>query len=145
MPDGKPDAEHRFTDSMSMLRIADIDELEHGLTVNKWGIGEPSRFGRDSAPRQDALDNETGGEGLDLIIAPGLAFDRTGHRLGHGKAYYDEYIRMAHMYARIHALDTPTVLALALREQIVDQVPVEQHDVPIDVLISPDGILKDSQ
>ncbi|WFD23739.1 5-formyltetrahydrofolate cyclo-ligase [Malassezia equina] len=76
---------HSFTE-MLMLRVYDVHELEQALTVNKWGIAEPALQWLDGTPRENVLDTPYG---LDLILLPGLAFDRQGARLGQGKGYYD--------------------------------------------------------
>ncbi len=71
-------------------------------------------------------------EGMDdrtdaLIIVPGVAFDRSGGRLGYGKGYYDQYLTKYKNH--------PTV-ACAYHFQIFDRLPVEKGDVPVDLLIT---------
>jgi len=64
---------------------------------------------------------------LDLIVVPGVAFDRSGHRLGYGKGYYD----MALAGARC------PVVALAYDFQVLDErLPSEPHDVPVSVIVT---------
>lgn len=63
---------------------------------------------------------------LDLIIVPGLAFDRRGGRLGYGAGYFDRFL------SRCAGL----VAALAFEFQMVDQIPLEPHDVPVDRVIT---------
>jgi 5-formyltetrahydrofolate cyclo-ligase len=70
----------------------------------------------------------------DIIIMPGLAFDMKGGRLGWGKAYYDTYLAsMNHSYVTI---------AAALEGQIVEQVPVAEHDQPVDAILTISGVKK---
>lgn len=84
-----------FRRDMDMLQVRDEQELAHGLVRNKWGIAEPPPDA-DGAPRADALDAR--GDGLDLILMPGMLFDRAGGRLGHGKGYYDRYVQRARAF-----------------------------------------------
>lgn len=72
--------------------------------------------------------------GLDLIIVPGVGFTKDGARLGHGKGYYDNY--QTQLFD-VHCKRTPAV-GLAFREQILQQIPVEEHDVKVDVILYPD-------
>jgi 5-formyltetrahydrofolate cyclo-ligase len=65
---------------------------------------------------------------LDLIIVPGLAFDKKGDRLGRGKGYYDRFL------SRIPK-DTP-VVGLAFDFQILPSVPTVAHDVSVTRVIS---------
>jgi len=76
---------------------------------------------------------------LDVIFMPGVAFDRAFARLGHGKGYYDRFIN-AYTSERAHR---PLLVALALREQIVPtgQIPMSEHDIPVDVIVSPDEVI----
>lgn len=69
---------------------------------------------------------------LELIIIPGLAFDRSFNRLGRGKGYYDKLLQQS------NALK----VGIAFNFQIVDRVPVEPHDIPLDYLITENEILK---
>ena len=62
---------------------------------------------------------------------PGIAFDKSGHRLGYGKGIYDQLLT-----------DFSGVkIGLAYDFQIVDKAPHEQHDLKIDLLISENKIL----
>ena len=69
-----------------------------------------------------------------MVVAPGLAFDRKGNRLGRGGAYYDRFLSSAQLKA--------TVCSLAFSEQIVDVVPVEEHDQRVDFIVTEEGIIK---
>lgn len=70
----------------------------------------------------DIVDPET----LDLIVTPGVAFDRKGNRLGRGKGYYD----------RLLATTKATKIGVAYHFQMVDSIPAEPHDVPVDIVIT---------
>lgn len=127
---------HSFTE-MLMLRVYDTHELEHALTVNKWGIAEPSLVRADGTLRENALDASGG---LDLIVLPGLAFDRQGWRLGQGKGYYDRYLAQCAHRAQALGREPPHTMALALHEQLCDAVPRDAHDQPVHSLITPDAV-----
>ncbi len=64
---------------------------------------------------------------MDVIIVPGVAFDKRGGRLGRGGGYYDSLLRKAKKVMKI---------GLCFREQIVKKVPVEAHDVRVDKIIT---------
>jgi 5-formyltetrahydrofolate cyclo-ligase len=76
-------------------------------------------------------------EAIDLVITPGLGFDRQGNRLGRGGAYYDQFFASKELRA--------VKLALAYCEQIVDKIPQDKTDVPMDVLICDTGIIRCKQ
>ena len=65
---------------------------------------------------------------IDCIVTPGLAFDANCNRLGKGGGYYDKFF--------INAINAKKI-ALAHDCQIVDKVPTERHDIPVDVVITP--------
>ena len=64
---------------------------------------------------------------LDLIVVPGMAFDRRGHRLGRGKGYYDRFL--------IKYPEVKTI-GICFDFQLLDEVPAEPHDQLIDEIIS---------
>ena len=69
---------------MSMLRLDSAQEFD-GLRRGVWGI--PQLAAEKVTGKEDAVNC-----GLDLMIMPGLAFDASGNRLGHGKGFYDEFL-----------------------------------------------------
>ena len=82
-------------------------------------------------PRQDLRQREERWldvSQIDLFIVPGVAFDRSGGRLGHGKGYYDRLLAKAQP-------DTPKI-AFAFECQVVDQVPITASDVLMDYVIT---------
>lgn len=70
-------------------------------------------------------------EALDLIIVPGVAYDKTGCRLGMGAGYYDRFLPKAVKAELIGA---------AWSAQILDIVPTDPHDRPVKYLLTEDGI-----
>ncbi|XP_056316985.1 5,10-methenyltetrahydrofolate synthetase (5-formyltetrahydrofolate cyclo-ligase) [Danio aesculapii] len=117
-----------FTKSthMDMLRLKDMEDMET-LPLTAWNIRQP---GDDDKHRDEALD--TGG--LDLILMPGLGFDKSGNRLGRGKGFYDTYLERC----RTHPKGKPYTIALAFKEQICAEIPVGEHDILIDEVLHED-------
>ena len=64
---------------------------------------------------------------IDCVIVPGAAFDRSGGRLGMGGGYYDRFLPRATHTKKI---------ALAYDFQLVDALPIEAHDAPLDAVIT---------
>jgi len=67
-------------------------------------------------------------ESIDLIVVPGLAFDRGGNRLGQGAGFYDRFLATDGMRA--------TTCGLAFAEQMIDSVPIGSDDWPMDVIVT---------
>ncbi|XP_030031181.2 5-formyltetrahydrofolate cyclo-ligase [Manduca sexta] len=106
---------------MRMLKLETGDEKAMPLT--RHGIAQHSK----DQIREDAL--QTGG--LDLIIAPGVAFSKSGRRLGHGGGYYDKFITNL----RKTPETAPKVIAVAFDVQIQDDVPINEQDQLVDDVI----------
>jgi 5-formyltetrahydrofolate cyclo-ligase len=92
---------------------------------NKWKIPEP--------PADMPIVRAKPGD-IDLLIVPGLGFDRSCSRIGQGKGYYDRFI------ARISSDETPMpLIAVALTPQLVEEsIPVAEYDRKMDMVILPD-------
>jgi 5-formyltetrahydrofolate cyclo-ligase len=65
---------------------------------------------------------------IDLMVVPGVAFTNDGARMGRGKGFYDKY--MSHCDFRAHKV------GVCFREQLVDNIPTEPHDIRMDCIIS---------
>lgn len=103
---------------LELFHLESMDELEEGM----YGILEPKSDLRDVATKR--IDVAT----LDLILVPGVAFDAVGGRTGHGKGYYDKLLENARP-------DTPLV-ALAFDCQIFDEIPMQSHDIHMDLVVT---------
>ena len=110
----------RTPDSGTMLTV---HELGGPLEVHQFGYLQPHR----SAPQVDPLD-------IDLVLAPGLAFDLWGNRLGHGAGYYDRLLS-----ATRHDAPRVGVVPVAV---VVDRLPREVHDVPMTHLATEEGVIE---
>jgi 5-formyltetrahydrofolate cyclo-ligase len=84
----------------------------------------PSTYG----PKEPAHRVAVEPDAVDVVVAPGLAFDRRGHRLGYGGGHYDRYLR------RLGAAALRA--GIAFSEQLVEEVPVEARDELLDVLVT---------
>jgi 5-formyltetrahydrofolate cyclo-ligase len=72
-------------------------------------------------------------EQLDLVVTPGVAFDRSGNRLGHGLGYYDRFLGQDGLQA--------VKLGLAYEFQVVARLPSDEFDVGMDALLTPGGLI----
>jgi 5-formyltetrahydrofolate cyclo-ligase len=68
---------------------------------------------------------------VDAVVAPGLAFDRSGHRLGYGGGYYDRFLD------RVAALSA----GIAFSAQLVDEVPAGPRDRRVDLVVTETGTI----
>lgn len=75
--------------------------------------------------------NTVSADEIELIVVPGVAYDRRGNRLGRGKGFYD----------RLLASTKATKIGIGYDFQIVDDIPTEPHDVAMDIVISPSGCI----
>src|SRR5258708_14765725 len=65
---------------------------------------------------------------LDLVMVPGVAFDRRGARMGHGLGYYDKLLE--------HARADAPLVALAFECQLFPEIPTQAHDVLMDMILT---------
>lgn len=100
-------------------RIHSLDQLAQG----SFGIPEP-------CPVRCAAQQES----FDLLVAPGVAFDRCGHRIGFGKGYYDRYL------SGLHPL--PCLVGLCHEFQLRERLPAEGHDIRMDYVVSDQRVIR---
>ena len=65
-------------------------------------------------------------DSIELMVIPAVAYDRNGNRLGRGKGFYD----------RLLASTKARKVGIAYDFQLVDEIPAEPHDVPVDIVIT---------
>lgn len=70
-------------------------------------------------------------EEIELVIVPAVAYDRRGNRLGRGKGFYDRFLSSTRA----------TKIGIGYDFQLYDELPTEQHDVPMDVVITETEII----
>jgi 5-formyltetrahydrofolate cyclo-ligase len=83
-------------------------------------------------PKQESIE-QVDVESIDLIIVPGVVFDESGNRIGHGKGYYDRLLN--------DSQNIPNI-GLTFELQMIDNIESEKHDEKIDVIITEDRIMK---
>jgi len=91
--------------------INDIKELNK---KNRYGILEPYKINK--IKKQD----------IDLVIVPGIVFDKNNHRIGYGKGYYDDFLKDF----------KGKTIGLAFSLQILEIIPKDEWDVKLDKVIS---------
>ena len=113
--------------SMTLEPVA-VENLSTDIVVRRYSLREP---------RADLLPLALGD--LDVVIVPGLAFDSTGARLGRGGGLYD---RLLARVAGLPAGNRPVSVGVCVDEQVVEKVPVEAHDLRVDMILTPTTILR---
>ncbi len=99
-------------------KVLEIRKYNGKFVENKFGIYEPTG---------KSLKNVK----LDFIVVPGIVFDKKCFRIGFGGGYYDKFLRK----------NSCVKCGVCYEFQIVDHIPVEAHDVKLDILVSEKRIL----
>ena len=104
----------RLMDAVEIISLDNLIESEYGIL-------EPSIEEPHIEPNE-----------LDLIVVPGVAFDRNGGRIGYGAGFYDRYFK------KINKDNIKKIqkLALAYDFQILEKVPMNEQDVPVNYIIT---------
>ncbi|MBI68705.1 MAG: 5-formyltetrahydrofolate cyclo-ligase [Phycisphaerae bacterium] len=89
---------------------------EGDLIPDQFGIRNPSSF--------TPVPHDT----IEVIIVPGVAFTKSGIRLGRGGGYYDKFLS---------AYSPPIILGVCFDEQVVESLPTEEHDIRMTAVITP--------
>lgn len=92
-------------------------------SIKDWNKLKPGNFG---ILEPFEIPDKTHPSEMDLILVPGLAFDKKGHRVGYGGGFYDKLLK----------LTKGIKIGLAFEEQIVDKIPAEEHDVALDLIVT---------
>ena len=109
-------------DQRRMLPV-EINSLQKGIATSaKYNIREPI------AGQPIPLDM------IDLVVVPGLGFSKNGYRIGRGMGFYDRFLAQDEF--------TGISAGLAFAEQLVDAVPVLDHDMPLSMLVTDLGIAR---
>jgi len=95
-----------------------INNLTSDLTKSTFGVMEPKHNILEKANIED----------IDLIIVPGVVFDKHCNRIGFGAGYYDRFLPQK-------AKNIPTI-GIAYDYQIIDKIPTDVYDVPLDFIIT---------
>lgn len=101
-----------------------VDSLED-LAPSSMGIPEPDPEKTDHITPEDA----------DIILMPGVAFDKSGSRVGYGKGCYDRFLGMCEG-------KLPTLAALAWAIQLVEDIPQDENDIKCDYIFTENGVIR---
>ena len=114
-------------DQLKLFELREMTELARG----RFGIVEPLAELRTDAQRHTSV------EKIDLIVVPGVGFDRFHNRLGFGAGFYDRLLAGS----PVGPQGRPFLLALAFDCQIVDRLPTDPHDRTVDLVVTETRIL----
>ncbi len=105
---------HFYLPRVNGVNLDILPYEESKLELGSFHIEEPS--GNDTV---DAAD-------IEMVVVPAVAYDARGNRLGRGKGFYDRFLA-----------STPAVkVGVGYDFQLLDEIPAEPHDVPMDIVIT---------
>jgi 5-formyltetrahydrofolate cyclo-ligase len=123
-----------------LIAVLDTESKRVGVPVVRDGeiVMVAFKPGDPTARSEYGMSEPVGGEEIfpeevDVLMIPGLAFDREGFRLGYGGGFYDRYVRRT----RADALR----VGICFSEQVVDEVPHGDGDERVDRIVTQDGTI----
>lgn len=120
---------NRATDEMQPV----LYTRETPLLKNRMGIEEPAGLSEDLAASCASGTDSLMPETFDLVVVPCVAYDYEGYRIGYGRGYYDRFFAKT---------KTTHKIGVAFSVQIVPRLPRENHDIPVDQVLTEDGYLR---
>jgi 5-formyltetrahydrofolate cyclo-ligase len=106
-------------DQRRMLPV-EITSLQTGILTTHPGVREPNT----GQPIPVNM--------IDLVVVPGIGFTPNGHRIGRGMGFYDRFLAQGDFVG--------VSCGLGFEEQVLEQIPVLDHDVPLSMLTTDTGI-----
>ncbi|RQD67391.1 MAG: 5-formyltetrahydrofolate cyclo-ligase [Tindallia sp. MSAO_Bac2] len=106
------------------LTVSELKDPEKDLQVAQFGLLEPN---------PDAL-RPMDPQELDLVVVPGVAFDREGYRVGFGAGYYDRFLPQLN--------ENTALVSLVYDFQLIPRVPREPHDIAVHWIITESELIK---
>jgi 5-formyltetrahydrofolate cyclo-ligase len=94
---------------------------------------ETEDLSHDRGLRHPVTTNPVAIEEIDLVLTPGLAYDNKGNRLGRGGGFYDKFFNSEML--------TADKCGLVFASQIIDSIPTADHDMPVDLFVTDQGIV----
>lgn len=105
------------------MAACEITNIEEETEMGSYGILEP---------KKSMVKKVLPGD-IDMIIVPGVAFDAKGYRIGYGGGYYDRFLK--------NVRKDCMKAGIAYEFQVVDELPKEDHDIPLDMIITQERII----
>lgn len=103
---------------LTFYRLHSFDELESVY----YNLLEPKPLENNRVTR----------ELIDLVLVPGVVFDKNGYRIGFGGGYYDRFLSSYKKHT----------ISLLCKLQLQDNIPIENYDIPVNHLITEEGFIK---
>ena len=113
------------------IMVSEIKNLKEELTKGSLGLREPKKEFRRRVDQKK----------IDLVVVPGVVFDRTGGRLGYGRGYYDRFLRSRSIALRMGRSAHCALIGLAFDLQIARKIPLVEKDVRVDKIVTESGII----
>jgi len=111
--------------------VSEIKNFKKELTKGSFGIREPKKEFRRRVEQKD----------IDLVVVPGVVFDKMGGRLGYGRGYYDRFLRSKSIRLKRGCSHQCALIGLAFDLQITRKIPLVEKDVKVDKIVTESGII----
>ncbi len=102
--------------NLIISELKNFSDLEPGY----YGVLEPKKI------------KKVNPKDIDIVIVPGVVFDKKGNRIGYGKGYYDIFLKKTKAFK----------IGLAFDFQVVEEIKKEEFDVAIDIIVTEKEIIK---
>lgn len=106
------------------LEVYEVTDIKNQLSKGTYGILEPN--GNFTGKVDEKI--------IDMVVVPGVAFDEKRNRIGFGAGYYDSFLK--NTKKECHKV------GIAFEIQICPYIPAEEHDVPLDMIVTEKRVIK---